>query len=161
MVIVYNSNTGTTKKYAEALASRLSCEAVEASKAGEITDDVIFMSWVMMNEISGLSDARAKYNLKMVTATGCLSLKEKGKEELISKNNITEKFVLLPGAFSVKNLTGMYKMMMKMALNMMKGQLKNSKDPMDAKVLEMMEEGIDLYDESKLDEVEELLNGDE
>lgn len=158
MIIIYNSNTGTTKKYAQELSEKLGCECISVNKANNITDDVIYMGWVMMGDIQGLADARQKFNIKMVVAVGCLSFNEKGINEIISKNSIEEKFFFLPGNFSVKNLSGIYKMMMKMALNMMKGQLKGSENPDDAKALELFEKGVDLYDASKLDELINVLN---
>ena len=161
MTIVYNSNTGTTKKYAEALAERLGCEAVTFAKAGEIDGKVIFMSWVQMGQIQLLSEARSKFELEAVIAVGVMGLGEKAKTELIENNAIGETFFLLPGAFSIDKLSGMYKMMMKMALSMMKSKMKNSDDPNDMKALDVFEKGIDLYDEGRLDEVVEAVAGGE
>lgn len=157
MTIVYNTNTGTTQKYAEALAEKLGCEAVKLTKAGDVTDEVIFMSWIMMGDIATLADARSKFNIKAVIAVGCMSIGEDKREELTSKNNITEQFFVLPGNFSIDNLSGMYKMMMKMAVNMMKSKIKNSDDPKDAQAMALFEKGIEMYDESKLDAVAEAL----
>ena len=159
MKIVYNSNTGTTEKYAKALAEKLECEAVPFSADMETDEEVIFMSWVQMGEIVLLSEARAKFNIRAVVAVGVMSLSDESKKELIEKNAVAEPFVLLPGAFFINKLSGMYKMVMKMALSMMKGKAKKSDDPKDMKALEAMENGIDLFDESKLDDVVFALNG--
>ena len=160
MRIIYNTNTGTTEKYALALAERLDCEAIPFQKAEENEDDVIFMSWVQMGQICLLPEARAKFSLSAVIAVGVMGLGEESKTELIEKNEISETFFLLPGTFSVDRLSGMYKMMMKMALAMMKSKVKGSDDPKDKKAFELFENGIDLYDESRLDEIVAALSGE-
>lgn len=159
MKIVFNTNTGTTKKYAEALAAKLDCEAVPFAKAGEVSDEVIFMSWVQMGEIQLLPEARERFSIKAVAAVGVMSLDEKSKAEVIEKNAVTEQFFLLPGVFSVDRLSGMYKMLMKMGLSMMKQKAKASGNPDDMKAFAVFEKGIDLYDESALDAVVNALKG--
>ncbi|MBQ5905968.1 MAG: hypothetical protein IIW88_08895, partial [Clostridia bacterium] len=64
----------------------------------------------------------------------------------------------LHGAFNINNLTGMYKMMMGMAMKMIKAKLKESNDPKANEMADMFEKGIDLVKEEELDKVVEFLN---
>ena len=161
MRIVYNTNTGTTKKYAEALAERLGCEAIPFGDASPTDDKVIFMSWVQMGQIQLLKEAVERFSIIAVAAVGVMSLGSEG-EAALKESCPVEKLFVLPGAFSIDKLSGMYKMMMKMALSMMKSKLKNSDDPKDKKAFQIFENGIDLYDESRLDSiVEQLTDGEE
>lgn len=157
MKIVYTSNAGSTKRYAEMLSQKLGCEAFELSKAAENGDEIIYLGWVMAGEIQGLSQAREKFGeLKTVAAVGMMP-SDKSKEEVKEKNKITEPFFYLPGEFNIKKLKGMYKMMMGMMLRMMKAKVKDSDDPNDKKALELFENGFDGVKEENLDELVEAV----
>lgn len=157
MKIVYTSNAGSTKRYAEMLSKRLGFEAVELSKASEESGEAVYLGWVMAGDIQGLSEARKKFgNLKAIAAVGMMP-SEKSKEEVREKNKITEPFFYLPGEFNLKKLKGMYKMMMGMMLKMMKSKVKDSDDPSDLKALELFEKGFDGVKEENLDELVEAL----
>lgn len=157
MKIVYTSNAGSTKRYAEMLSQKLGCEAFELSKATANGDDVIYLGWVMAGDIQGLSQAREKFGaLKAVAAVGMMP-SENSKKETAEKNGITEPFFYLPGEFNIKKLKGMYKMMMGMMLRMMKAKVKDSDDPNDKKALELFENGFDGVKEENLDELVEAV----
>ena len=57
-IVIYNSKTGFTKKYAEWICEAAACERVEFKKAGKINlmdyDAVIFGGWFMAGKITGL-----------------------------------------------------------------------------------------------------------
>lgn len=158
MKVVYTTNTGSTERYAKMLAEKLGCECQKLSAAERDGEEVVFLGWVMTNKIQGLSEAREKFGeLKAVCAVGMLG--GNNKDELVKTNAITEPFFSLKGCFNIDRLTGMYKMVMKMMLGMMKKQLKDSTDPADAKALEMIETGVDMVKEENLDEILAFLNG--
>ena len=164
MKVVYTTNTGSTKRYAQMLSEKLSCDCIdlndaEAAKAA-VGEEIVYLGWVMASQIQGLPKARELYgsSIKAVCAVGMLG--QKNEDELIKKNAVNEKFFALAGCFDVERLTGMYKMMMKMMLGTIKKQLKSSTDPADAKVLEMLENGIDMVKEENLDGVLKFLNGE-
>ncbi len=155
-VIIYESNTGTAKKYAEALSAKTSLPCYALSGSNEVASDseIIFIGWVMAGEIQGLKAARGRFtNIKTIIAVGMMKT-EKQDKDIIAKNSITESFYSLPGAFDMNKLTGMYKMMMGMMLKMMKSKFKDSNGEGEAKVLSMFENGFDAYDESALDEIQ-------
>ena len=157
--IVYVSNTGSSKAYAEMLSEKTGISAYDFRNCSSVPEDaeVIFIGWVMAGAIQGLKEAREKFgSLKAVIAVGMMK-SEKQDNDLKEKNAITEPFFSLPGAFDMKKLTGMYKMMMGMMVKMMKSKLKEMDDPKTKDVLEKFEEGFDMVDEKHLSEVLEFL----
>lgn len=157
--IVYTSNAGSTKEYAEMLAAKTGIHAFELS-SGEIPEsaEVIYFGWVMGGDIQGLSKAREMFGtLKAVVAVGMM-VSEKTKTEVSEKNAVVEPFFYLPGEFNIKKLKGMYKMMMSMMLRMMKGKVKESGDPDDKRALELFENGFNGVKEEKLELIIEFLS---
>ena len=110
MKIVYESNTGHTKKYAEMLAKKLNlpCESLKEYK--EDYKEVIYLGWVMAGMIKGYSKIKNKAKLTMVIGVGLMPDKE---EELIKNNNITCKFYFLPGGVDYSKLKWFKKNLLK------------------------------------------------
>lgn len=156
--IVYVSNTGSSKKYAEMLSEKTGypCYAMADSDAA-VGTDVVFISWVMAGAIQGISEARVKFGtLKAVVAVGMMK-SESQDATLKEKNDVSEAFFTLAGAFDIKKLSGMYKMMMGMMMKMIKAKLKESNDPKAKEMVEQFEEGFDFVSEENLGEVVEFL----
>jgi hypothetical protein len=152
--IVYVTNTGSSKKYAEMLSEKTGypCYAMSDSD-GAVGTDVVFISWVMAGTIQGLSEARVKFGtLKAVVAVGMMK-SESQDAAIKEKNDISEAFFSLAGAFDMKKLSGMYKMMMGMMVKMIKAKLKESDDPKAKEVVEKFEEGFDMVSEENLSEI--------
>ena len=156
--IVYTSNAGSTKEYAEMLSAKTGIPAYELSSAEALENaEVIYFGWVMGGDLQGLSKARETFGtLKAVVAVGMM-VSEKTKAEVSEKNHITEPFFYLPGEFNIKKLKGMYKMMMSMMLRMMKGTVKGSDEPADKRALELFENCFNGVKEENLAPVIELL----
>lgn len=156
--IVYVSNAGSSKRYAEMLAEKTGypCYAY-ADSNDAVGTEVIFISWVMAGAIQGISEARVKFGtLKAVVAVGMMK-SESQDAAIKEKNDISEAFFSLAGAFDMKKLTGMYKMMMGMMVKMIKGKLKESDDPKAKEVVEKFEEGFDMVSEENLGDILEFL----
>ncbi|MCQ2462111.1 MAG: hypothetical protein MJ177_01740 [Clostridia bacterium] len=157
--IIYTSNTGSTKRYAEMLGERLLKPVFSSEKAPAELEgkQIIYMGWVMASSIQGLADAVKKYDVKAVCAVGILSMgdDEKSREELISKNPVTGSLYCLPGCFNIKNLSGIYKMMMSMMVKKVESEMKKKENISESerKALKAFTEGIDLVDGTKLDEI--------
>ena len=152
--IVYVTNTGSAKKYAEMLSEKTGypCYSLADSDAA-VGSDVVFIGWVMAGAVQGLSEARTKFGtLKAVVAVGMMK-SESQDAALKEKNSISEPFYSLAGAFDVKKLSGMYKMMMGMMVKMIKAKLKESDDPKAKEVVEKFEEGFDMVSEENLSEI--------
>ena len=152
--IVYVSNAGSSKRYAEILSEKTGypCYAFSDSDKA-VGTDVIFIGWVMAGAVQGLSEARVKFGtLKAVVAVGMM--KSDSQDAAIKeKNSISEPYFSLAGAFDMKKLSGMYKMMMGMMVKMIKGKLKESNEPKAKEMVEKFEEGFDMVSEENLGDI--------
>ena len=152
--IVYVSNAGSSKRYAEMLSEKTGYPCYDFSDSDKaVGTDVIFIGWVMAGAVQGLSEARVKFGtLKAVVAVGMM--KSDSQDAAIKeKNSISEPYFSLSGAFDIKKLSGMYKMMMGMMVKMIKGKLKDSDDPKAKEVVEKFEEGFDMVSEENLGDI--------
>lgn len=152
--IVYVSNAGSSKRYAEMLSEKTGYPCYPFSNSEEASGtEVIFIGWVMAGAVQGLSEARSKFgDLKAVVAVGMMK-SESQDAAVKEKNAISEPFFTLAGAFNMKKLTGMYKMMMGMMVKMIKGKLKESNEPKAKEMIEKFEEGFDMVSEENLSDI--------
>ena len=160
MTIVYCSNTGSAKKYAELLSEKTGLPYVDFSKRSTVSADeeIIFIGWIMAGTLQGLKEIKETFsNVKSICGVGMMK-SEKAIEETKTKNSITEPYFFLPGDFDMNKLKGMYKMMMGMMLKMMKSKIKESGDEKEAQMLKMLEDGITLFDEKEIDQVVHFIN---
>ena len=151
MTIVYCSNAGTSKRYAELLAKELSCDAVELSKAKDtVTGDTVFLGWILGSEIQGLAEAKTAFTLCAVAGVGMMdSAKDVAKtREKAALDPIP--FFFLPGDFHMENVTGMLKLAMGVVRKALRAEIKKSGDPQIAETLRRIEEGVDKFDENAL-----------
>lgn len=153
--VIYQTNAGSSKKYAELLSKKLSLPVFPLSGSDSVSSDeeVIFIGWVMAGDIQGLSQARQKFsNIICVCPVG-LSGGEKSIAEIKAKCSVTEPLFFLPGNFHLDRLTGMYKTMMSMMVKMLKSKLKEKPGADTDKLMTAIETGVDQVSEEKLDEV--------
>lgn len=153
-VIVYVSNTGSAKQYAELLGEKTGYPVFDFAKASEVPTDaeVIFVGWIMAGAVQGLKEARDLFTIKAVCPVGMMK-SEKQDAELKAKNAIEEPMFSLMGNFHIENLKGMYKMMMNMMLKMMKSKVKDGGIPDGEKAIEAIEKGIDCVSGENLADV--------
>ena len=70
--VIYESNAGSARRYAEMLASKLGVPAYsykEAVKAIPRDEEAIFIGWIFANKIQGLPRAQKRWNLICAGAT--------------------------------------------------------------------------------------------
>ncbi len=145
--IVYTSNTGFTKEYAEMLGKITDLPVYEindAKKAIEKGSDIIYLGWLMAGSVRECKKVCKRYNVKAVCAVG---LGETGKLTAQAKkaNKIPDsaEAFTLQGGYAPDKLKGLYKSMMGVAVNAIMKQI-NSKDELtesDEKMLETLKEG--------------------
>lgn len=158
--IIYQTNTGSSQQYAEMLAEKTSFTALPLSKSAEVSEDeeIIFIGWIMGGTIQGLTEVKEKFrNIKCICGVGMM-FTDKTKNEITEKNKISVPLFLLHGNFHMDRLKGMYKMMMSMAVKMIKGKLKETGGPDADKMIDAFENGIDMVSEDRLDPVIEFIN---
>lgn len=157
--IIYCSNTGSAKRYAELLSEKTGIPCVDIAKRSSVSADeeIIFIGWIMAGALQGLKETRESFqNIKAVCGVGMMK-SDKAAEETKAKNGITEPYFFLTGDFDMSKLKGMYKMMMGMMLKMMKGKIKESGDEKGEEMLKLLENGIKGFDEKELDSVVEFI----
>ncbi|MDD4840014.1 MAG: flavodoxin domain-containing protein [Clostridia bacterium] len=146
--IVYKSNSGFTKKYAELLANELGISAINYSDMEEIEkdSDIIFMGWIMASKIQGLSKAQKKFNINAICSVGMAPPSEKITNEIFANNNVEEnKFFYLQGGFDMQKLKGIYKILMQIMEKVIRKKLSKNKgeDEELSYMLDMLENGMD------------------
>jgi len=156
MIIVYESKTGFTKKYAQMLADRTKfrCLNVKEILKSNSDEDVIFLGWLKAGEIQGLSKLRKRnIRIKAVCVTGLARIAEPSPEAVIERNNIKNIpfFYLRGGCLPVNELKGIDKIMMKMFVKMLKSR--KNKDEELIESINHIENGYDGVEEKNLEPV--------
>lgn len=148
MKIVYESNAGHTKKYAEMLSDKLDlpCESLKEYK--QDFKEVIYLGWVMAGMIKGYSKIKNKAKLACVIGVGLIPNME---EELIKNNNITCKFYFLPGGVDYSKLRWMKR-------NLLKAVGKNFTEQGNKELASLIQNGGSLVDEKHLEEIVKDIN---
>ncbi len=154
MVIVYESKTGFTKRYADMLAAKTGLKVFAAKECAKISkeDEIIFLGWMKAGKIQGLAKLRG-YNVKAVCGSGTGRTAEPNTETVIARNSIqgTPFFYLRGGCFPLKEIKGMDKIMLSMFLKMLKGR--KDKDERIEEAINTIENGFDGVKEENLEPV--------
>lgn len=157
--IVYTSNTGFTKEYAEKLGEKTGLPVYDiksAKKALPKGSDIIYLGWLMAGSIKGCKKACRQYNVKAICAVG---LGETGKLTAQAKtaNKIPDSAegFTLQGGYAPEKLKGLYKGMMGMAVNMLVSQItsKDERTESDEEMLTVLNEGGSLVKDENLSAV--------
>lgn len=156
--IIYTSNTGFTKKYADILGEELEIPVYEFKEAKQNinkTDEIIYMGWIMAGGIKNYEKARKKYNIKAVCSVGMGRPNEKQYQELIQRYHNKEKLFYLQGGFDKNKLRGIYKFMMSSMEKIIKPKLeeKENKTEEEIEMLEMLDGKKDCVKKENLNEI--------
>lgn len=159
MVIVYESKTGFTKRYADMLAAKTQFKVFpvqELSKVGK-DEEIIFLGWMKAGKIQGLNKVR-NHNIKAVCGSGTGRTAEPSAEAVIARNNTqgVPFFYLRGGCHPLKEIKGMDKVMLSMFLKMLKS--KKDKDDNILEAISHVENGFDGVKEENLQPVLNWLN---
>lgn len=124
MLIVYESKTGFTKKYAHMLAKTTGLKVFSTKELGKVSqgEEIIFLGWLKAGKIQGLSKLRS-HCVKAVCASGTGRESEVDDKAIISRNKIEgiPFFYLRGGCLPLSELKGMDKILMTMFVKMLKG----------------------------------------
>lgn len=159
MVIVYESKTGFTKKYADMLGKKTGLKVYGVKEISTVSKDeeIIFLGWMKAGTIQGLNKSR-KYNIKAVCASGTGKTAEPDAETVIARNKIDgiPFFYLRGGCFPLNELKGFDKFLMSMFVRMLKSR--KDKDEKTEESISIIENGFDGVKEENLNPVLEWLN---
>ncbi|MCI0502719.1 MAG: hypothetical protein L0Y48_03970 [Fusobacteria bacterium] len=156
--IVYTSNTGLTKEYAQILGTELKLPVYELKEVKNILskgDQIAYLSWLMAGGLKGYGKAQRKYQIVTVCAVGMSRARTKQEEEIKKKYQLGEQFFYLQGGYDRTKLKGIYKLMMNTLEKALKPQLeaKENKNEEDLEMLEMMNSGKNCVRKENLDQV--------
>lgn len=159
MVIVYESKTGFTKKYADMLAAKTNLLVFRVEELSKVNQDeeVIFLGWMKVGKIQGLEKLQ-KYSVKAVCGSGTGRVAEPDTETVITRNQIEgiPFFYLRGGCVPLKELKGTDKIKMSMFVKMLKSR--KDKDEKLEEAIDIIENGFDGVKEENLKPVLEWLN---
>jgi hypothetical protein len=157
--IVYQSNTGFTKRYAELLSSLTGLEAYDHRTAGASLKrgaGIFYMGWLMAGNIKGYKKARRRYSVKGVAAVGMSGPADKSVDYVLRKYQPAGIPVFyLQGGFDKTKLRGVYKLMMSNMEKAMENSLnkKEQKTEADLAALDVVRNGGDYVKKENLDSV--------
>ena len=139
-IVVYQSGTGFTAKYAKWIAEELGCEAKEYKKVNQSEladyDMVIYGGWIMAGTVFGYDRVKA-LNLSNVVVFGVgMSMPdEEVRTQIASQSKIPQdRFFYYEGGYAPEKLGFMKKMM----LNMLKKSVEK-KENKSAQEIHMLE----------------------
>ena len=159
MIIIYESKTGFTKKYAEMLADKTKLKLYHIKDISKISaeEEVVFLGWIKVGKIQGLNKLH-KYNLKAVCGSGTAPCSKDNREAVIKRNNIKDIpfFYLRGGCLPVKDLKGIDKILMVIFLKILKSR--KEKDEETEEVIAGLENGFNGVEEKNLEPILKWLN---
>lgn len=148
--IVYTSNSGFTKHYAELLAAETGLPVYELKTARRklnAGEEVIYLGWLMAGNVKGYREAAKRYRVRAVCGVGMARPSDKIIDEMREKHQIADaEAFYLQGGFDMEKLHGLYKFMMKtMAKTIGKTlEAKAEKTDEEAEMLDMYKNGRDM-----------------
>ena len=151
--IIYTSNTGFTRRYAQMLSEKTGIKAYPLSDA-PVKDGarVIYMGWLAAGVIQGYKKAAKKYDIAAVCAVG---MAETGSqtEDVTRTNGIKVPLFTLQGGFYMDRLTGRYKFMMQVMKKTFGKSLMKKKDRTEAQddMIDLLFNGGDRVKEENLE----------
>ena len=159
MVIIYESKTGFTKKYANMLAAKTKLKVFPTKEISKVNneEEIIFLGWMKVGKIQGLNKLR-KRNVKVVCGSGTGRTAEPSIEAVIARNKIENKefFYLRGGCRPLKELKGMDRIMLSLFVKMLKSR--NDKDEKTEEAVMIIENGYDGVEEKNLEPLYDWLS---
>lgn len=157
MIIVFESKTGFTKKYAEMLAAKTGLKAFrvkELTKAHQ-NEEILFLGWMKAGKIQGLAKVR-KCKVKAVCGSGSAETAEPDNETVIARNKIegVPFFYMQGGSIAIGELKGFDKFLMSVFVKM----LKSRKDAKNDAAIQNILNGFDGVKEENLGPVLEWVH---
>lgn len=160
MVIVYQSNTGFTREYAEMLAKAEKMkvyELEEALKTLEKGTQVLYMGPLMAGHIEGSNKAVMKFDIKGACAVGMSAPSDKVDESISRANKLPDvPLFYLQGGWAPKQVPWTKRKMVEMVTKGIRRELENKgsrRTPVEQANLDMLVKGGSLVTFKSLDPV--------
>lgn len=170
-IVIYNSQTGFTKRYAQWIAEKANADCIEYSKAKNTDldsyDAVVFGGWAVAGSISKLkwfkkNISRWSDKKLVVFCVGASPIENPEIELTYSKNFSEEELKVVrwfycPGGLDYEKMPATSKTMMKMFLKVLKA--KKDKTDADMEQIRMMSSSYDISDIKYIEPIIDYLNG--
>ena len=154
--ILYQTNTGSTEQYAKLLGEAVGLPVCLLAKAKETVPndaEILYLGWVMANNVQGYVKAAKRYRIRCVCAVG---MAKTGTQtaEVRRQTQIPAETPLftLRGNFDLQKLRGFRRLMMNLMVKASVKQLaqKKNRTPEEDDLLDMMQNGADRVRASEL-----------
>jgi hypothetical protein len=159
VVIVYQSKTGFTRKYAEMLAANTGLAAFPVNEISQVdhNEEIIFLGWMKAGQIQGLKKTR-KFRIAAVCGSGTGRTAEPSPETIIARNKIEGLpfFYLRSGCLPLEQLKGTDRIMLSFYLKIIKKRKDKDEEVLEA--ISIVENGFDGVKEENLEPVIAWLN---
>lgn len=149
--IVYTSNTGFTRRYAQLLSRAAALPAYDLAGSALPADGapVVYLGWLCAGGIKGLGKARKRFQVKAVCAVGMSP--ENDLKALAERNGVECPLFCAQGGYAPEKLKGMDKLVMSVVTRLIAStQAKKVKTPEERAQLEQIRTGCDFVDEASL-----------
>ena len=163
--ILYTSNTGYTRKYAELLGKKLRLPVYDLADAKTKLPEgspVIYLGWLMAGTVKGYSKAAKRYQMAAVCGVG-MGASGSQTEDVRKVNKLpgTMPVFTLQGGFDITRLHGIYKLMMSVMSKSAGKRLadKKNRTSEEEEILEMMLHGGSRVSEKNLSGVLDWYHG--
>ncbi|MEG1523781.1 MAG: hypothetical protein RRZ24_04530 [Clostridia bacterium] len=113
--ILFTSNSGFTKQYAELLSKATGLPAYNTANSippAMRGKPILYLGWLMAGCIQGYKKAAASYDVRAVCQVGMASFQPELNEQARKKYKLTVPVFYLQGGFDINRLSGIYKLMM-------------------------------------------------
>lgn len=159
--IVFTSNTGFTRRYAELLSRACALPAYDLAGESLPADGarVVYLGWLTAGMIKGLSRAKKRWRVEAVCAVGLSP--ENDMADMAKNNHVDCPLFYAQGGYAPEKLRGFNKLIMAAITGAIaKAQAKQVKTPEEATQLARLSRGCDFVDEANLAPLLSWLRGD-
>ena len=169
-VVIYNSQTGFTKRYAEWIAEESGADCIELKEAKKkdmnYYDTIVFGGWACAGTISKIGWFKnniSKWNDKklVVFCVGGSPIDNPDIDVFLENAFKDEEKKIdvfyCPGGFDYEKMSGASRVMMKMFTNMLKSKKEKTED--EENMIRMISSSYDISDKKYIEPILECLNG--
>lgn len=145
--IIYWSNYGSTRRYAELLSKVVGIPASPLHNAGASDGEAFYLGCVMDGRIKGYACAAARFRIAGVCAVGLEEKRADTVFELRRNTGIVDSRIRIfyaRGAFNKDKLSPVHRLMLRGTMESMEGSAKY------AAILELMQKGCDFVSEENI-----------
>ncbi|HJJ48206.1 MAG TPA: hypothetical protein O0X39_04330 [Methanocorpusculum sp.] len=152
--IIYESNTGFTRRYAELLSEKTDYELYHIRKGIEElpkSTEVFFLGWICGGKIEGLKLAQKYFTIAGCAAVGASTPSPQNTAQIIRTNKITAPFFYLRGGVAPEKLTPIKRKLLEMISKQLERDPRSTQENWD--LADTLRFGGDFVKEENLAEI--------